>query len=90
MPFPNLNQDSALALVRNAGGSTILLDDDEAREGIRKAYAAVATGAGGCCGTNRPDSGLLGYRKEDLAKAAAADVGQGCGNPLSFAKLVPG
>eukprot|EP00656_Telonema_subtile_P020953 TRINITY_DN21_c0_g1_i1.p1 TRINITY_DN21_c0_g1~~TRINITY_DN21_c0_g1_i1.p1 ORF type:complete len:293 (+),score=59.86 TRINITY_DN21_c0_g1_i1:142-1020(+) len=65
-------------------------DAGETIDAVRQAYAAVATGAGGCCGTNRPDSGLLGYTPEELAKAAAGDVGQGCGNPLSFAKLQPG
>lgn len=79
--------DSIQAMVSEAISTEIPEDVDEAREGIRNAYAAVATGAGGCCGTDRPDSLLLGYSPAELAKAAAGDVGQGCGNPLSFANL---
>jgi len=65
-------------------------EGDDAYEVVRDAYAKVATGQGGCCGTDRPDSAYLGYTPEELAKAAAGDIGQGCGNPLSFAQLKPG
>ena len=81
---------SIQSMATSGVSSEVPEDTDQAREGIRSAYAAVATGAGGCCGTDRPDSLLLGYTPEELARAAAGDVGQGCGNPLSFANLQPG
>ena len=82
--------ESIRSMATSGVSSEVPEDTDQAREGIRSAYAAVATGAGGCCGTDRPDSLLLGYTPEELARAAAGDVGQGCGNPLSFANLQPG
>jgi len=82
--------EAVLEMVRTAVAVPMPEDGDKAHEVVRAAYAAVATGAGGCCGTDRPDSELLGYNPEELAKAAAGDIGQGCGNPLSFAALQPG
>jgi len=82
--------ESIRAMAVSGVSSEVPEDSDQARVLIQSAYAAVATGAGGCCGTDRPDSLLLGYTPEELARAAAGDVGQGCGNPLSFANLQPG
>jgi 2-polyprenyl-3-methyl-5-hydroxy-6-metoxy-1,4-benzoquinol methylase len=70
---------------------------DRMREALRQHYGASARGEGGCCG---PDMGskdaatersaIIGYSEEELAIGASgvgSDLGEGCGNPLSFADL---
>jgi 2-polyprenyl-3-methyl-5-hydroxy-6-metoxy-1,4-benzoquinol methylase len=70
---------------------------DRMREALRQHYGASARGEGGCCG---PDMGtksaatdrstIVGYSKEELAIGAAgvgSDLGEGCGNPLTFADV---
>jgi len=75
------------------------LEFDYLRGGVRDAYSATAKGksvlgnGGGCCGTERDydaASKHLGYTEEDLDLGKAGDganLGLGCGNPLTVAKL---
>ncbi|SFN13178.1 Methyltransferase domain-containing protein [Formivibrio citricus] len=69
------------------------------RNAIRRNYAQVARGQGGCgcaassccAGPAAVDSRHLGYEAGDLdALPAGADMGLGCGNPLAIASLKPG
>jgi hypothetical protein len=83
-------QSAIEACAAGGGGGAEPSNPNEQKNLIRQSYAAVATGAGGCCGTDRPDSAALGYTPADLAKAAGGDYGQGCGNPLSFASVKHG
>jgi len=63
------------------------------------AGGTVTSAAGGCCPPKSEDAGgccvsvdasLNGYSFEDIAKAGSANLGLGCGNPLSFANLQKG
>lgn len=69
----------------------------ETRETVREHYGKVAATDGacgcgpGCCGPSPNASAELGYQAQDLAGLpAGADMGLGCGTPLSFAALQPG
>jgi len=79
---------------------------DRQRQGIREAYAEVATSSsvGACCGEAASCCGVsddtvintlistrLGYSSEDLGRVPnGADLGLGCGNPKAIAALRPG
>jgi len=66
-------------------------DNDEHRAQVRTAYAEVARGAGGCCGTGGGCSIAMGYSSDERASAPeGADLGLGCGNPQAIAALQPG
>jgi arsenite methyltransferase len=58
------------------------------REFIRQAYAATVNKKASCCVS--VDSKANGYSHSDLMAAGAADLGVGCGNPLSFAAVKAG
>jgi len=75
----------------NAGESEVT------REVVRTYYARVARSEGGggcataCCGSQEAVSLQLGYTPEDLASVpAGADMGLGCGSPLTFADVREG
>lgn len=55
---------------------------------VSESYSSTATGQSSCCVS--VDSTLMGYSAEDILKAGSANLGVGCGNPLSFATLQPG
>lgn len=70
---------------------------------IRTAYANTARGAdvtvalggsaAGCCGPNRDYAKVaqsIGYSDQDLTAAGEANLGLGCGNPVSYANLREG
>eukprot|EP00040_Diaphanoeca_grandis_P006028 m.35607 g.35607 ORF g.35607 m.35607 type:complete len:259 (-) comp17167_c0_seq1:686-1462(-) len=81
--------------VRQAEAETGIDTDDGVRNVVRTAYSArVQAGSEvGCCsgGTTAQSVGVkLGYSADDLDETADANLGEGCGNPLSFAKLQPG
>jgi arsenite methyltransferase len=72
------------------------MNETNIREKVREHYASVAEGKTSCC--SGPNSGCgeenishkLGYSAEDLASLPEqAEMGLGCGNPISFAKLRP-
>lgn len=71
---------------------------DEVRAAVRASYGRIAEqGAGGCgpscCGPSPGEGGTvrLGYARGDLAAApAGADLGLGCANPHTTARLRPG
>lgn len=70
-------------------------DNDSVRNQVRRAYAQVANGAGGCrvgcCGTSGTGSMAMGYSPEELAAVPeGADLGLGCGNPQAIAALRAG
>src|SRR5258708_32703425 len=65
------------------------------RDSVRNHYAKVAEGETSCCdsdvscGCNVSEQ--IGYTKENLASLPEeAEMGLGCGNPISFAALKPG
>jgi arsenite methyltransferase len=65
------------------------------RDTVREHYAKVAQQDAGCCETGTSYgcsvSEQIGYSKEDLASLPQeAEMGLGCGNPISFAKLKTG
>ena len=86
--------DAVRASVRAAYGATAASTDGK----ILGAGTAAAPSAdvGGCCGSARDvsaASALLGYSVAELAAGGAgggANLGLGCGNPLSFAEIRPG
>jgi arsenite methyltransferase len=73
------------------------MDEIDIREKVLEHYAGVAEREMSCC-TNESSCGgsenisqKLGYNEEDLASLPKqSEMGLGCGNPLSFAKLRPG
>jgi ubiquinone/menaquinone biosynthesis C-methylase UbiE len=73
------------------------MNETDIREKVREHYAGVAEGETSCCpeanacGGDENISEKLGYSQEDLAALPdQSEMGLGCGNPLSFAKLQPG
>ena len=73
------------------------MNETNIREKVREHYASVAEGKTSCCpGANsgcgeENISQKLGYCAQDLASLPEqAEMGLGCGNPISFAKLRPG
>lgn len=73
-------------------------DAETIREHVRERYGAIARqgdescgcAATGCCGGGQSYGEKLGYSAADLATAAEADLGLGCGNPLAIAGIQPG
>ena len=59
--------------------------DGDVHSFVASSYAATVKGAASCCVS--VDSTLNGYSVDDLITAASANLGLGCGNPLSFANL---
>lgn len=73
------------------------MNDDQARRAARKGYAQAARrGASccpgeGCCSRPGTASERIGYTEEELRSLPpGADLGLGCGNPVSFAHLKRG
>lgn len=73
--------------------------EDGVHQVVRQAYGArvaKASVAEGCCsGGGENDTATdvakkLGYTDDDLAAALEGNLGEGCGNPLSFAGLAHG
>jgi arsenite methyltransferase len=64
------------------------------REQVKEGYARTAVSAGSCCGgasNAAAHARAIGYTDADLARAPAdANLGVGCGNPLSYAGARPG
>ena len=73
------------------------MNETDIREKVREHYADVAEGKTSCCSEAKDCGGTvnisrrLGYSREDLETLPdESEMGLGCGNPLSFAKLQPG
>lgn len=73
------------------------MNETNIREKVREHYASVAEGKTSCCAGASSGCGdenvsqKLGYSAEDLASLPEqAEMGLGCGNPISFARLRPG
>ena len=67
-------------------------DSEHLVENVRDRYSKIATGdtPGGCCST-ASTSAAVGYSAEDLAVLPdGANLGLGCGAPLTFLDLKPG
>lgn len=67
------------------------------KEVIQKAYGTVAENGGvcelfggGCCGGGDEISKMIGYSKEELDAVAGANLGLGCGNPISLGDMPEG
>ena len=98
-----LNKGSVMMRLRG-GNCTVVRVLDLLKQiqidGVREGYSrTVTSAAGGCCPPKSEDAGgccvsvdasLNGYSFEDIAKAGSANLGLGCGNPLSFANLQKG
>ena len=67
---------------------------DDQKKIIQEAYAGVAkegTGScGGCCGGGCDLSSTIGYTKEELDMFADANLGLGCGHPVSLGYIKEG
>jgi arsenite methyltransferase len=61
---------------------------DDIRKMISSQYAATLRGGASCCVS--VDSTLNGYTVEDIELAGTANLGLGCGNPLSVANFQEG
>ena len=62
-------------------------------DAVQQRYGAIARDEiSGCgCGGNKDQiAAAIGYTAEDLAIAAGANLGVGCGNPLALAEITPG
>jgi arsenite methyltransferase len=73
------------------------MNETDIREKMREHYADIAERKASCCSAASPGGGderisqKLGYSQVDLeALPAESEMGLGCGNPLSFARLQPG
>ena len=70
--------------------------EDDSKKIIQQAYGKVAkeSGAacqgGGCCGGGSDLSEDIGYTPEELAMFADANLGLGCGHPVSFGYIKDG
>ena len=67
------------------------------KEVIQQAYSTVAENGGvcelfggGCCGGGEELSKMIGYSKEELDALADANLGLGCGNPVSLGDMHEG
>lgn len=61
---------------------------NDIRKMVSLSYANTVTGSQSCCVS--VDSTMNGYSLSDIAAAGIANLGLGCGNPLSFADLKAG
>jgi arsenite methyltransferase len=80
------------------------MGEDELRKAVRTRYAGIAGGGGSCCGPTGGRSGCcagagpeeaaaraIGYTDEDLRSVPeGANLGLGCGNPVTLASLRDG
>ncbi len=80
------------------------MDDEEIRKAVREGYGARARGEGGCCESNVSsccDGGgvdpamltsvMVGYEPQELETLPkGANMGLGCGNPVSLADMEEG
>ena len=67
-----------------------MTDNATITEAVRERYGSIARGArSGCCSSSAVVP-AIGYAKEDLDAAGAANLGLGCGNPLALAGIEPG
>ena len=67
------------------------------KDTVKQAYGKVAQEGGscslfggGCCGGGADLSGEIGYSKEELDALADANLGLGCGNPISLGEFKEG
>lgn len=71
-----------------APSSIDLSSGDDVRKMVASQYAATLRGGASCCVS--VDSTLNGYTIEDIQTAGVANLGLGCGNPMSVANLQEG
>lgn len=74
--------------------------DSKIKETVKKHYGEIARSGSSCCGSGKTSccgpsdtavSLVHGYNPNDLATLpAGADLGLGCGNPLSIVEIQPG
>lgn len=78
------NQDATVNNIKQ----TITVLKNNAQRIVGEEYAATVKGEASCCVSI--DSKMNSYTMEQLAIAGKANLGLGCGNPLSFAELKTG
>jgi SAM-dependent methyltransferase len=77
------------------------MKEENIRKMVREGYAKVAKGKGPCCGTQSPcgdnmahvreTSKRIGYSEEEMGSVPeGANLGLGCGNPVTLASLQEG
>lgn len=73
------------------------MKSDQVKQVVKKHYSQIAAGGGcGCscsCDSsaeNKRISKSIGYTDAEIAAAADANLGLGCGNPTALARLKPG
>lgn len=73
------------------------MKNDQVKQVVKKHYSQIAAGGGcGCrcsCDSsaeNKRISKSIGYTDAEIAAAADANLGLGCGNPTALARLKPG
>lgn len=81
----------------NSNSSCCSSSEKKIKESIKNAYGKVAQEGGscslfggGCCGGGSDLSGEIGYSKEELDEMADANLGLGCGNPVSLGEFKEG
>ena len=57
---------------------------------VQEHYSKRARNEGSCCGSAGNSHSEKMYSQEELELVGEADLSEGCGNPLSFAKLTEG
>ena len=85
------------ATIKQPDKTEITMKKKSAKEIIKEAYGKVAeTGSacsvvgGGCCGGGCALSADVGYTREEIDTLADANLGLGCGHPVSLADIKPG
>ncbi len=77
-----------------ADSKKIYAETDDPKKIIQKAYAEVAKDSvgpvGGCCGGGCELSATIGYSREELEMFADANLGLGCGHPVSLGYIKEG
>lgn len=90
-----LSEDTLKLALSQVVDEARLTSQDDILQHVRKSYANTVNKKTDSCGTvqnccGSVDSKMNEYSMEDLIMAGAADLGLGCGNPLSFAKVEQG
>lgn len=85
------NNNAAVCCPSGSNAADAPSDPSEVLRLVQQSYANTVnqSGDGGCCVSVNPET--LGYTQEQIIKAGKdANLGLGCGNPISFANIQKG